>query len=297
MLRRIYRQRRRLLGGAFFIALATFATLSRHADLIAFPAMPWLAPATLVIASLACGLIYALVAAVVVVVLPDWRGVIDMLAITFFADAMLAFALPDYFGIDSSNDWGTLTWVALYMLIWTVLFGRALDRFRFWLGYKAIRSFVSPLPADDIWNRHVLGQGPVGEYYEPLLVEAVTDPDDASSFEVTYRHGGAIFEHQTITYTQLVPGQMARSYFQGEVDPSNRSITEGVWELRLEPAKKGGTKVTISEHRPSMLPRDALALWLDDYLGDSADRQRARDHGASDWSLSGRYRRIALKYA
>lgn len=297
MFRRIYRQRRRLLGGAFFVALATFATLSRHPDLLEGVGAPWIIPATFAITGIVTGLIFAGLGALVVLIIPDWRGLIEMLAVTFFADAMLAFVLPYYFGVDSAGGWGAVTWFILYYLLWSMIFGRTLDRFRFWLGYKATRSYVSPLAPEEIWKRRVLGQGPISEYYDPLLVEAVPDPEEEHSFDVSYRHGGGVFEHQTVTYTQIVPGKQARSYFQGEVDPANRSMTEGVWEVPLETAKKGGTKVILSEHRPAMLPRAALALWLDDHLGDCADRQRAKDCGTQDWSLSGRYRRIVLKYA
>lgn len=297
MFRRIYRQRRRLLGAAFFMALATYATLSRHPDILEGVGAAWVIPATFAITGIVAGLIFACLGALIVLIIPDWRGLIEMLAVTFFADAMLAFVLPDYFGVDSAGEWGAVTWFILYYLLWSMIFGRTLDRFRFWLGYKATRSYVSPLPPEEIWNRRVLGQGPISEHYDPLLVEAVPDPEDENSFDVTYRHGGGIFAHETITYTQMTPGKLARCYFQGEVDPSNRSMTEGVWEVQLESAKKGGTKVILSEHRPAMLPRDALALWLDDHLGDSADRQRAKDHEKRDWSLSGRYRRIVLKYA
>lgn len=212
MFRRLYCQRRRLLLSAFFVALGLFATLSRHSDaLLDGMELVWWGPAVLLsLTSLIMALLYAGLGAALILLLPDWRGLIEIMALTFFADAMLAFALPAYFGIDSASGFGILTWFCLYMLIFSLIYGSLLDRFRLWLGYGAQRSFVSPLSPGELWRRMVLGQAPLSDFYDPLLAEAEPDGEDPESFEIAYRHGHSFFEHQTITYLDRQPEQRFR---------------------------------------------------------------------------------------
>jgi hypothetical protein len=84
----------------------------------------------------------------------------------------------------------------------------------------------------------------------------------------------------------------------GDVNPANRSMTEGTWSVTFSPLEKGpGTRVTIEMHRPSMLPRLALQSWMDDEVGDICDHLSARETRRRDWSMKGRYVAEVGKYA
>ncbi|MGQ0567135.1 MAG: hypothetical protein ACT4OK_19005 [Gemmobacter sp.] len=299
MFRRIYRQRRRLLLAAFFIVLATYTTLSRHSDdlLGGMHDAWWVAPLVLGLTSLILGAIFAAIGILVIILIPDWRGLIEIVALTFFADSILAHVLPDYFGVDSTNPYAALSMFALYYLTFNLIYGSWLDRFRFWLGFKAGRSYVTPLSPDVLWRRMVLGAAPLAEFYDPLVATVEPHPDGPDSFIVAYRRGQSVFEHQTITYVERQAGKGFRYRFHGEGDAANRSLTEGSFSAAFSPTDMGETRVTLTEHRPAMLPRDAIQMWLDDRLGDTCDGLRAQQRQQRDWSLTGRYRRAVTKLA
>jgi hypothetical protein len=289
MFRLIYRQRRRLILGAFFATLGLMMmALDKGAlDLITdHPA--WIAPVTIVLTALIVMACTVAVGAMVILLLPNWRYLLEMMGITIFVNAAFNTFLPSVFDIPVIG--GFVPFI-LAMFVFALMYGEMLDRFRLWLDYRSVRSFVSPKSADALWAELVPGEAPVAAHWDSLLYSLEPDPEDPDTFQVQYNHGISFFEHQTMTFLEKDAPFHAKYHHVGEVNPNNRSLVEGTYEVRIIPRDSGGCKVTIRDCRDLMLHRAALAAWFDDTLGDQVDHLRARHKGRRDWSLTGRIRR------
>lgn len=299
MLRLIYRQRRRLIVGGFFGTLGLMMMVMDQFHVIGLsgeglsgeglssePA--WIVAATLILTAILVWIGFMLAGAVIVLLLPNWRFMVEMIGIVIFANAAMNALFPWVYHIPFI---GPLAPFILSMSFFALMYGELLDRFRLWLDYREQRSFVSPKSAQELWAELVPGAAPIEHHWDSLLYSMEPDPDDPDAYQVQYNHGVSLYEHQTMTFLQKDSPHYAKYHHVGEVDPKNRHLVEGTYEIRITPRAKGGCTVTFSDCRSLMLHRLALTVWFDDYLGDQTDHLRARHRGRSDWSLAGRLRR------
>lgn len=295
MFRRIYRQRRRLLVGAFFFTLGVVIMVMEGvtAGILEFYT-PWIAGIAAVVFALIIMLCYILVGAVFLTLLPDWRTLIEMVGLIFFTMTALPLLFPIIYSVpylDAALPF--LLTLGLYGLV----YGEVLNRFRLWVDHKSSKSFVSPKSAEALWAELVPGEGPINDHWDTMLYSLETDEDDPDSYYAQYTYGGSIYEHQTMTFLERDAPHFARYHHVGEVDPKNRSLVEGTYAVEITPLDKGGCRVKVTGTRTWLVHSAALLIWFDDYLGDQIDHLRAIHHKKSDWSLTGRVRRKIQKYA
>ena len=295
MFRLIYRQRRRLLFGSFFGTLALmlmFLDMGGHAILAVYPT--WITVTSMVLTASIVAIGIFLAGAAIVLLLPNWRMMIELMSLVLFLNATTTILFPAIYDIPLIG----MFWpFILTVSIFSVMYGEVLDGLRPWVDYRSTRSFLSPKSADELWAELVPGEAPIARHWDSMLYTLEPDPEEPDSFAVQYTHGGSVYEHQTMTYLEKDAPHYAKYHHVGEVDPKNRSLVEGIYEVQITPLETGGCKVTFTACRSLMLHRQALAMWFDDHLGDQVDHLRALHLGRSDWSQSGRIRRKVSQFA
>ncbi len=286
MLRLIYRQRRRLLFTSFFTTLALMMNVMRFhwtPDSLVGPA--WITGLALFLTALIVAVGVFACGAVLVLIIPKWRTMLELLALIFFTNTALGLLFPSLFQLPYIGPF--LPMVVCFGIL-GVLYGEVLDRFRIWVDHRSRRSFVSPKSASELWSELVPGEAAIEAHWDSLLCELDQDPDDPDTFEARYALGASVFEHQTMTILERDEPHHAKYHHVGEVNPKNRSLVEGTFEIWIEPQDKGGCKVTLEARRNLLLLRIALLMWFDDNIGDQTDHLRARHWAAA----TGPYRAI-----
>lgn len=295
MFRYVYRQRRRLLFGCFFFLL-TAMTQFIQADTLPYdafggPVQFWV---LFIIAGIILGLAFLAAAALLITLMPRWRQLVELATFMAFIETAVIpshkiaalLGLPDAASI--------VIWFAVFATLFSVTYGVALDRFHIALDGRSTRRFRSKLPPDELWPAFATLDGGTEAHWDPLLHQIDPDEDDADTFDALYTLGPSVYLHQTHTVLEHEAPHHYRYHFFGEASPSNRSLTEGVFDVRIEPDAKGGSRIEVTEERISMLPRDAVAMWFDDLLGDALDGFSARRRGKRDWSITGLAQRKIL---
>ena len=296
MFRLIYRQRRRLLFGGFFGTLGMMMmAVHLNGGMASYPFEEWIFVAAFIVVSLIVALVIMCTAALLILVLPNWRLLIELFTINIFAYATIRIAVPGVFDIPYL---GAILPFALYMMLFSLIYGEFSDRFRLFVDHREVRRFKSPRTAEALWAELVPDAGSLEEHWDILLRDLEPEEDDPDSLQAKYTHGGSLFELQTMTFLEKQEPTHAKYHHFGEVDPKNRSLVEGTYEIQISPLEdEEGCLVTLISHRNSMLLRTALMNWFDDELGDRTDHLRAQHFDRRDWSMTGRYRRKVLKFA
>ncbi|KIN66388.1 hypothetical protein Z946_400 [Sulfitobacter noctilucicola] len=289
MLRLIYRQRRRLIFTSFFTTLALMMITIRWFWLPGAVEGPhWIELIALFLTALIVFVCTFAVAALVVLLVPGWRTMCELLALIFFANTSLSLLFPSILELPYV---GAFIPIGVCFGILALVYGEVLDRFRIWVDHRTRRSFISPKSAGDLWLELVPGAAPLETHWDSLLCALEPDPDDSDSYEARYALGASVFEHQTMTILEKDAPHHAKYHHVGDVNPKNRSLVEGTFEIWITPLDKGGCKVTLEANRTLLLLRIALLMWFDDSIGDQTDHLRARHLDRRDWSISGRWRR------
>lgn len=180
MFRLIYRQRRRLLFGRLFatLALMLMALDMGGAEIIAgFPA--WIALTALTLTTLKVALCVLAIATLVILLMPNWRIIVELFAIVSFLNAVLGILFPAVYAIPYI---GAFTPVFLTIATFSIIYGETLDRWRLWIDYDAQRSFVSPKTPDALWAELVPGEAPTRDHWDSLLYTLEPDPEDPDSY-------------------------------------------------------------------------------------------------------------------
>ena len=284
MFRFIYRQRRRLLVGGLFTWLSLFVWMIQQEQFAAVRADAerffWL---SLVLATLIFALVAMAVYAVFIAIFRRWRHLVELLPTYFFisisaAPAVTALGLPDMVL--------PFAWFAGWMLFWTLTYGNGLDRFRASLSWRSRRSTNLPLPPGAVWRKFETRADMAKDHWSPLVHSARAIQDAPGRFEVEYRLGPSIFQHQVQTVLNSDPGRHFRYHFAGDVTAANRGLADGIFDVRVAPAEEG-SRIDVEQTQEAMLPRLALQMWFDDILGDQLDNLWARLAGRRDWSITG----------
>jgi len=286
-MRRLYLQRRRL-GVWAFCALLMFPLLMLGGSGASFH---WL---VLVLGAVIFCLITTFCAAIFIFLFPRMRTSVEVLAV-----GLLLTGLLQPVGVYFANLGVNLNYILPFLCVIaasTLLYGKWSDRRGWWLKSKSTRIFKSRLPAEDVWPALAPGLGLASEYHGGLLCDIEADTDEEDTFNVRYKLGHSMFEHQQITFLERSKPTYLKYYYMGDVSDRNRSFAEGTWEAVLRPTAQG-TKVAITEERPAMHPRIGLLYWLDDSLGDKAVSIKSNLEGRFDWSMFGIFTRDASDLA
>lgn len=295
MLRLLWRQRRRLVVSSFFVSLGLM--MMAHArGAFAGIGQPWfIYAATLLLTGLVVAICVALIGAVVLILLPRWRTMLELIGIVVFLNGALDRFWPAVYDIPYI---GAFLPFLTTMACFAVIYGEVLDRFRVRLDHRTCRHVNSPLDAETLWRQLVPGAADVAQHWDPLLYALDPVDDDPDSLEATYTHGASLYQLQTMTFVDKSPPYHAKYYHVGQVNPKNRSLVEGTFEITITPRKdQSGCRISLCSNVTAALPRIALAQWFDDDLGDRADFLLAQQTGRRDWSMSGLYRRKVMQFA
>jgi hypothetical protein len=166
------------------------------------------------------------------------------------------------------------------------------------VDHRETGKFYSTKLAPELWEELVPLPETAGQHWDTLLHEITPDPDEPDAYHVKYTMGASLYENPTMSYLELQAPTHARYHHQGDINPRNRSLVEGLRDIKIEPHPSGkGCNVTIMSNRTAMYFREGLARWFDDALRDQTDHMLARQNGKRDWSMTGYIRRIVNRYA
>ncbi|MDA5094333.1 hypothetical protein O2N63_09550 [Aliiroseovarius sp. KMU-50] len=281
-----------MFGGFFvFLTVGVFLNQNNAYFDVGIPQITYL---TIFLTSLIVGIIYMLLGAVYITAFRRWRQLVEMIPLIFFTNSMLGIVFPTFVGFEAEGITSSIIYFATCMFLYSLIYGTLLDRFPMFLSWETKARFSSARDAKNIFKELVPGVAPVEQHWDKLLHEVTPDPDDQDSLELTYTHGHSLYQHQTITFLEFEPNRHAKYYFVGDVDPKNRSLTEGTYTVDITPREAGGCDVYIKEMHTALLPRVGIIMWFDDLVGDSADHIVSIHKGKRDWSISGLYRQTVL---
>lgn len=293
MFRLMYRQRRRILIGGLFTGLTmllAFQDLPEfHLHSSNTPLKTWaIFILTLTIMTAAIMMIYA----VFIAFFKRWRFLVELLPVFWFLVTVLepvhsALPLPEYLK--------PFLWFAGWMLFYTMVYGTGLDDYRSKFSWRSRRSVVLPMAPEDVWPKLAVAEGCEDQNWEPIIHEVRQAESQPDVFDVQYKMGPSIFQHQTQTVLAKDENTHFRYRFQGDTAPGNSGLSDGVFDIRLEPRGEESTRLTLEMSQKEMLPRVALLVWFDDLLGDKVDGFRARLAGKRDWSVTGLTHREILR--
>lgn len=299
MFRRLYRQRRRILLFALLFTLAVVLQMVsgdgywyqsvKSADPESFRTVAGLFTPILF-------LLMAGMAAVVVLILPDFRGALELVALTTFAVHALRFALPEPFRWEAGSAVNAVFFIASYVIVYQILHGHLLDRFGWAVKQTRRTDFVTSATPEAVWNATVPSAETVDTYWSGGLA-SVRPADEPDMFEVRYRLGKGAFETQTMSYLALERPHHARYYFALDVSEAQSRYSDGTFDIRITPRPDGQTQVELTRIRHAIRPAEAFMRWIEDDLGGEADAIRARLEDRRDWSLQGRFWRGIAKTA
>lgn len=284
MLKRIFRQRRRLFFGLFFSSLSFIMSNAVYG----VPVPLWFSAVKLAIwiAIMLTGSLF------VVILLPRWRSLIEVLGLAMFFNEVLEIAVPaiHWIKVDSGLAGAAITFLGV-VAAKTVLFGKWSDRLPVWLEWSTKSSFESPLSTQQMWEKLIPGESDTKNYWTGLLDGVQSSQDDPNSIDVQYRIGSSAFQHQTITFLEEHPFTHCRYFYTADVSEKNADFVEGIYEVRLTESPYGGCGVEIENTRTAIRPRFGLACWLDDLHGDETDSISARIRNKRDWTITGKWLR------
>ena len=294
MFRFIYRQRRRILFSTFFIMRAVGMALAENFSLF-YPeqSVLWIVIAATIAAVAITSILVAAALALVIAFAPFLRTVAEFIALFAFLFQTRVLLLPNP---PFPEVWAVAEFLVLLVVLHQTLYGPWLNSRRSWVNATSTRRFRSKSTPEDLWAKMVPGLNPSEAHWDKRLHRADPDPEDPLSFNVQYNHGRSVYEHQTMSYTDVEKPHRAKYFHMGEMDKSTGALTTGTYEVTLDPTQNG-TDVIVTSCREQMLFSEGLLSWFDDLTGDRLDHIRAKERGAWDWSLTGRWMKDATRYA
>lgn len=290
MLRRVYRQRRRILFGSTLLVLALLvADRTQPGGLSMFEGLEPQGRVMLVSTLLAC---FASLGAALVALFPAARPVIEVTALAGLAQATVIFLLPDPL---VAAMWGTgfatIMLFLLYVAIHLGLYGTMADQIPTWFSTNTRSVFRVDAAPETVWRQIVPDCGHEPHHWTGTLRRVDPDPEEPDTVHASFALGGNLAENKTITFLDKRPPHHCCYYFISDAEGTNANFAEGEYEIRIAPLADGGTRVETTLRRSAMHLRLALMMWFDDAAGDQADSIRAGLGSGGDWSVTGHFNR------
>ncbi|NSX54844.1 hypothetical protein [Parasulfitobacter algicola] len=278
MLRRIFRQRRRIFLFALFVTLAGVITFTQ-AQAISL---------RLATAAAAFFVVF-LIGAIFIILLPRWRRLLELIGLGIFAEAMVKFMFPVSYTWLSEQVIGGTVFVLFTMFCYVLLYGRWSDWLNISLKVGNRHKYKIKRSREAVWSAIVPGAAPPDEYWTGNLAGFHQDREDPDTVNLRFQIGEDTFENMSITFLDQDPPNSCRYYFVGEPSESDSSFDEGVFEITIKSLKAEKCKVNTALHHTAMRPREALDYWMDDSFRDDNDSFRAHILGKRDWSIRNTY--------
>ncbi len=231
--------------------------------------------------------------ALVLLIFRSLRTIVEFVPFSMFLliAAKPGKALVGFFNLPEGTSF--LINLLLVLTLSSLIFGSALDWLR--VCVKSKRRKRIALPIDEVWAAFAISEHGKENHWEPLLHDVQSVPDEPDSYDVSYMIAPSVSEKQRHVVLNCEAPKSYRYRFSGSTSLRNRELTEGEFEVTLEPDGKGGTYVTAYRHNKAMVPRMALQFWFDDQLGDALDGFAARVRGKLDWSVTGLRQRSVVR--
>lgn len=290
MIKRIYRQRRRLIFLTVMVALTALVASIGNDALRYFlkhslDGSVWLFAAS---AGLALMVVMLCVSLLVLFFVPSLRRVLEVTAVSAFLVECITHAdgaLPVW----ALQGWAPAVWyLGFFYALLTVLERDVFYRSGLRLRFHAQRSRVINAAPDAIWAALAPSAETQGTYWTKAIANVAARPDiSPNTFEVRFRMGPGIGLVQT--HTRRIwqrPLYLLYDFKPTDQLDSARGIA-GSFEMRCEPLPDGRTRLTTTHDYPAIGIGTWLLIWLDDLVGCEMDAIQARLTGRRDWSLAG----------
>lgn len=288
MLRRVYRQRRRILfGAALLVMTLLISDISRPEGLSIFAGLgPQM---RVVLVTLLLGF-FSAVSALFIVLLPGLRPMVEVTGLATLMHTTLLMVLPQALGATMwETGFATVALFMLYIVVYMALYGATMDRLPVWFSAGSRHAFRTSASPDAVWRALVPTPGDEAAHWTGTLASAEPLPDEPDSMELRYELGKGLYELQTLTFLERVAPYRCRYYFIAEASATNAQLSEGEYRIEIGPQPGGGSNVETELTHSAMHLRLALMMWFDDVAGDQADSLRARLEGRPDWSVTGAF--------
>lgn len=290
MLKRLYRQRRRIALLALLFGLAVLVESFSHTDLrYAFKheinGPVWLLGISMVLAML---IIVVAVSVVVICIFPSLRRTVEA--------GFIAAVLTE--GVRSADAilpaWALEGWaVWIWFMGFFYLVSYAVERNWFFsmglrLRFRTQNTRVINASPDAIWAALAPDAATLETYWTKTLSRVEPRPDvGPDAVEARYRMGPGLSLVQT--HTRRIwqrPLHLLYDFHPTDVPDAAPGI-RGSFEMTCVPQSDGRTRLTMTHEYPSIGFGTWLLIWLDDLGGCEMDAVQARLTGRRDWSLSG----------
>lgn len=298
MLRRLYRQRRRL---AVLFAALTYAVWTREGGLDGMRyALKHELHGNLTIFAVSMGLALAIVtlgAGIVVSYLaPGMRRGVEGFAIAcVLSDQLLRLDTPVTNMIpDGLGAW--FVFMVLYVCIVALLDSSLLYRLGLRLPLSLRASRTLDARPETIWGHVASDDGTMSADQRQYVKRVEPRPDiGPETFEVHYKMVRGVTLAQIHTRTAWdAPAHLKYSFAPAD-HARMGGTSNGTYEMTCTAREDGRTDVTITQHYPGLGPGAWLTMWLDDAGRDEMDSIQARVEGRRDWSTLGRSMRVVAQ--
>ncbi|PWE28834.1 hypothetical protein DDZ14_18340 [Maritimibacter sp. 55A14] len=290
MLRRVFRQRRRILFGATLLVMAMLiADRSQPGAMSVFDTLPPLDRVLLVstILALVSGIL-----ALFIALLPGLRMLVEVSAIAALAQAVLIKVLPtDLVHLIWGTGFANLALVTLFLATYMLLYGSVSDYLPRWFRCNTRHIFRTPAEPETVWRRIVPDRAHLDTFWTGTLQTVRIDREEDDTVHAEFTLGGGMTEHQSITFLDRRAPHFCCYYFFCDAEGTNADFSEGSYAARIGELESGGCEVEMTLKRDAMRLRMALMMWFDDALGDQCDAIRASLGEGEDWSVVGHFNR------
>lgn len=288
MLRRVYRQRRRILFGAALLVLTLLISDIRQPEGLSIFA--GLGPEMRVVLVMLLLGFFSAVAALFIALVPGLRPMIEVTGLAALMYTALMMVLPQALGpMMWQTGYATVALFMLYIVAYMTLYGATMDYLPVWFAAETKHGFRTSASPETVWRALVPVPGDEAAHWTGTLETVAPLPDEPDSVELRYSLGKGLYEVQTLTFLERKRPFRCRYYFIAEASATNAQFSEGEYCIEIAPQPGGGSSVETELAHSAMHLRLALMMWFDDVAGDQADSLRARLEGLPDWSVTGAF--------
>lgn len=290
MLKRLYRQRRRLILLAALLTLSVVITHWGSADLryeIKHGEMS--EPAGGLWAASAAGVLFLMLCAVaIVLVFPSARRVVETGGMALFLTEAIKsaqFILPAW-ALEGIAPW---IWYLVFFYAISIMLERdVLFRSGVSLPFRSTQTRLINAPPDGVWAAIAPSAETLGTYWTGALAQVEARPDlGPASVNVRYHMGPPLSFVQTQT-RRIWDRPFHMLYdFKPEDLADTEPGTRGSFEMRCVRQEDGRSRVTTTHSYPGLGLGTWSLLWLDDMTGSEMDAIAARLEGRRDRSMAG----------
>ncbi len=265
MMRRIFRERRRMAAFSVFSALT--GSLLFSGDQTVFLGLP-----VSLLAPVASAIILPALALVLVLVVPAYRFAVDITGLVLLAYAALSRNVPTLALENAQHpELILLAAIVAVQVLAYVIYGNWSDRYLRRRTHVERALVVSDMVARDAWDALCPTPETAAVYWNDR-VEKISDlPKQKDAFRIRYRFEDGKWLDQHVWFDQIRRGKHFRYDFQTIGDTRPGAEKPKTFTVNLEP-RAHDVVVHLKLERHNYPVRKALLTWIDDHAGRTYDR-------------------------